>query len=125
MNNNNNNENNMFIDLNKHQSITKYSCIHLQKFPWNSTKPKRKFIYILKNYGEGEYYAHIFNPNYSNFPACIHTITIDTYNTHLSDLRSYIVFDILSVTGNYTSYSDNDFYVFIAKDYNSKLELIL
>jgi len=82
---NSNKDNNQFIDLNIHTIITKDYCIHMQKL-CNSSKIKGNYISILNNYGEGKYYAHVFNPNFSNFPLDINIITVDTCDTYLHDL---------------------------------------
>jgi hypothetical protein len=133
MNNNNNNNinnNNFFIykncvDLNQHMIITRDLCIHIQKSSLNVHIIKKNFLSVLSKYSEGDCYTHVFNLNYSSFPANIGVVTTDTCDKYVSNVCLSIELGFLSVIDNLALDNDDNFYVFISKDYNSKLELMI
>ena len=111
-------------NLNRHSIITMDSCIHIQKSLINVPSLKEKFISILSSYGdaESEYYAHIFNCK--GFPVNIGSVSVYSCYTYVDGLCSSIYLGLLSnIDLDDIDYDDN-FYVFISKYYNDKLELV-
>jgi hypothetical protein len=119
------------IDINKHTTISKDSCIYAiitkdsseQESSLYNYKIMGNFVSVSSNHEEGEYYAHIYNTTYSNFPIGVTSIIIDTYDTYIHDLCLGVVLGISSAIDNYALDNNIILYVFITKNFNSKLEL--
>jgi hypothetical protein len=109
---------------NIHVIITTDSCIHIQKSRLNIPNLLDKFNSVLSKMDQNECYAHIFNCNLSHFPVSISSINKDSYEKYVNNICLSIYIGFLSAVDMDAIDYDDNFYVFISKDSNDKLELM-
>jgi hypothetical protein len=110
-------------NLNKHTIITRDLCIYIQQSTLELNTIKNEFISRLTD--EGDFYAHIFNGK--GFPILINTVNLKSSDECVVSMCGGICCGFLSAVEDVfnDTYLDDNFFVFISKDYNDKLELVV
>jgi hypothetical protein len=111
-------------NVNKHIIITVDSCIHIQKSTYNISSLKDKFIAVFNGHNNDVcmLYSHTFNMR--GFPASIRSVYRDSVEEYVENLCFSIEVGFLSAIDFDAIMNDDNFYVFLSKDYNDKLELM-